>query len=101
MTIVSKSILLEVVITGKIVEDLGLIETLLLETLLLFSLSYNFPELTDVIVSLAVSVGTGVPVIRGGEGVYRGVGSVGVSPAPTSQGEHAAHSEARGTGARG
>ena len=68
---------------------------------MLFSLSYNFPELTDVIAILAVGVGAGVPVIRGGEGVYRGVGSVGVSPAPTSQGEHAAHSEARGTGARG
>ena len=64
------------------------------------SLSYNFPELTDVIASLAVGVGAGVPV-GGGEGVDGGVGSVGVSPAPTSQGEHAAHSEARGTASRG
>ena len=59
------------------------------------------PELADVIAILAVGVGTGVPVIRGGEGVYRGVGSVCAGSASTGQGEHAAHSEARGTGTRG
>ena len=78
-----------------------MIETLLLKNLCMSFPFLNFPELTDVIAILAVGVGAGVPVIRGGEGVYRGVGSVGVSPAPTGKGEHAAHSEARGTASRG
>ena len=63
--------------------------------------SDDFPELTDVIAVLAVGVGTGIPVIRGGERGHGGVGGVGAGLSATGQGEHAAHSEARGTGARG
>ena len=60
-----------------------------------------YPQLADVLTALAVGVGAGVPVRTGGEGVDRGVGGVGASPAATGQREHAAHSEARGAGARG
>ena len=65
------------------------------------SLSDDLPELTDVIACLAVGVGAGVPVVSRGVGVYCGVGGVGVGPPSTGQGEHAAHSEARGAGSRG
>ena len=65
----------------------------------MFINSSNFPELTDIVTTLAVFVCAGVSVWGGGVGGYRGVGGVGGGRTPAGKREHAADSEARGAGA--
>ena len=67
----------------------------------MFINSSNFPELTDIVTTLAVFVCAGVSVRGCGVGGYRGVGGVGGGGGPTGEGEHAADAEGGGAGSRG
>ena len=65
-----------------------------------WNLTFPLPQLADIVVLLAVSIGAGVTVSGTGERVYYGIGPILTGCSPASEGEDTADSEGRSTGSR-